>query len=255
MGANFSKIETVVSGETITASERNAEFDNILNNFTPAGMDDYSVNTTQMQATSDPYPGAVESLATSLAGELERIRFVIKQITGKAQWYIDPTNDSFASGTALIFYQASAPTGWTAVSVNDKFLRVVTSGGTGGTAGGSGLAPSSTVTLAHSHTVSSHTHTMANHKHAIPLADDGGGGGMTLTPRFSSSTSWGTVTFNPGTIYDTNTRSSGGTLGSAEFALSNVPDNNTTDAASPGTDSQLSNTAFQYADVIVATKN
>jgi hypothetical protein len=43
----------------------------------------------------------------------------------------------FASGTALLFYQAAAPTGWTKSVTNDnKALRVV-SGATGGSAGGS----------------------------------------------------------------------------------------------------------------------
>jgi hypothetical protein len=53
-------------------------------------MDDYSTNAAQMKTVTDPYPASAESLATSLAGELERIRYVIKQITGQAQWYIDP---------------------------------------------------------------------------------------------------------------------------------------------------------------------
>lgn len=43
----------------------------------------------------------------------------------------------FATGTALMFYQATAPTGWTKSTTNDnKALRVV-SGATGGSAGGS----------------------------------------------------------------------------------------------------------------------
>lgn len=93
MGANFSKLVTVADGQTITAAERNAEIDNILSNFTPTGMDDHSTNATQMQSTTDPYPGATESLPTSLAGELERIRYLIKQITGETQWYVDPNTD------------------------------------------------------------------------------------------------------------------------------------------------------------------
>lgn len=43
----------------------------------------------------------------------------------------------FVAGTSMVFYQASAPTGWTAESINDKALRVVSSGGTGGSDGGS----------------------------------------------------------------------------------------------------------------------
>jgi hypothetical protein len=52
------------------------------------------------------------------------------------------------AGTAMVFYQASAPVGWTAVAANDKFLRVVTAGGTGGTTGGTVAASTS---LAHTH--------------------------------------------------------------------------------------------------------
>lgn len=92
MGSNFSRIKTWIA-EVLTPADLNAEFDNILNNFTPSGLDDYSLNTAQMQSTADPYPASVESLATSGSGELERLRYLIKQITGEAQWYIDPDTD------------------------------------------------------------------------------------------------------------------------------------------------------------------
>lgn len=89
MPGNYSKITTVVTGGTILASDRNAEHDNHITNMTPAGVDDYSTNATQMQSTTDPYPSSSESLPTSLAGELERLRYVIKQMSGKSQWYVD----------------------------------------------------------------------------------------------------------------------------------------------------------------------
>lgn len=173
MPATFSKLVTVSAGQTITASERNAEFDNILNNLDPSGMGDYSVNTTQMRAVSDPYPGAVESLATDLAGELERIRFVIKQISGETQWYIDP-DASIATlaaivpaGTAMVFFQAAAPTGWTkSTTHNNKALRVVS--GTGGGNGGSHDLDSPPST-SHSHTGTSNAG--GNHDHGGVTAD------------------------------------------------------------------------------------
>src|SRR3990167_3826335 len=90
MPGNYSKVTTVSTGGTILASDRNSEHDNHITNCTPAGVDDYSTNATQMQSTTDPYPAAAESLATSLAGEFEPIRYVIKQVSGEAQWYIDP---------------------------------------------------------------------------------------------------------------------------------------------------------------------
>lgn len=91
MGANFSRIKNWVA-EVLTYGDLNAEFNNILNNFDPDGIDDASANATAMQATADPYPGdpPAVSLATSLRGEIQRLRYVIKQLTGEAQWYIDP---------------------------------------------------------------------------------------------------------------------------------------------------------------------
>jgi len=93
------------------------------------------------------------------------------------------------SGTRMLFYQASAPTGWSQVtSVNDKVLRVVDSGG--GTTGGSwtisglsvdGHSLSESELPSHSHDFSgsgntssdgSHSHTgstntTGSHRHSI----------------------------------------------------------------------------------------
>lgn len=91
MGATFSRVKTWTT-ETLTDSDLNGEFDNILNNLTPAGIDDESAADAAMQATTDPYPAAAISKPTSLQGELQRLRYLIKQITGEAQWYIDPDN-------------------------------------------------------------------------------------------------------------------------------------------------------------------
>lgn len=161
------------------------------------------------------------------------------------------------SGTKMAFYQASPPVGWTAVAVNDKFMRVVTSGGTGGTTGGSGATPSSTVTLAHTHTVASHTHTMGNHTHANPshVHAFAGAGAANLAATATK------VVMDTGddTCY---THSGAGSLQALSVrtisdgsTTSGAPSTNTSDAASPATDSQLSNTAFQYADFCVGTKD
>lgn len=263
MPATFSKLVTVSAGQTITASERNAEFDNILNNLDPSGVGDYSVNTTQMQATADPYPGGVESLATSLAGELERIRYVIKQITGKAQWYIDPVDALPTGGTTKIpFYMAAPPTGWTAVALNDKFLRVVTSGTTGGTSGGSGATPSSTVTLAHTHTVNGHVHDLSNHTHSMPTHQHiidyalGTNNITGTTAAVWSSDSDGATIKNDGTASPTaNQRQIKNTTKTDGSGTSGTPSSNSTSSASPGTDSQLSNHSFVYSDLVIASRD
>lgn len=118
MGATFSRLKTWAA-EILTYSDLNAEFDNILTNLTPAGIDDESTNAAAMQTTADPYPAASPSLATSLQGELQRIRYLIAQITGKTYWYIDPDTTIAAlnqgqtpPGTVLPYAGASAPTGY-----------------------------------------------------------------------------------------------------------------------------------------------
>jgi len=81
---------TRASGLTLTANIYNSDHQNHIDNGVPLQFDDYSVNVAQMKVVTDPFPGAVESLATTLAGELERLRFMIKQITGKGEWFTDP---------------------------------------------------------------------------------------------------------------------------------------------------------------------
>lgn len=157
------------------------------------------------------------------------------------------------SGTKMVFYQASAPTGWTAVAVNDKFLRVVTAGGTGGTTGGTVAASTS---LAHTHTVASHDHTLASHTHSIP--------NINLEPNGVTS-SYASDAYS-GAYADVNGagsslisyKNTGGSVsvhflnGRTDTSTSGAASGNT-GAASPSTDSQLG--AFAYADVVIATKD
>ena len=82
MGATFSRLKNWIA-ETLTYADLNAEIDNILTNLTTSGVDDYSTNATQMRLTTDPGESGTESLATSLAGELERIRYAIKEIKAR----------------------------------------------------------------------------------------------------------------------------------------------------------------------------
>lgn len=81
---------TRTTGTTLTANIYNSDHQNHIDNGVPLQQDDYSSNTTQMQSTTDPGEVGTESLATTLAGEIERLRFIIKEITGGAQWYVSP---------------------------------------------------------------------------------------------------------------------------------------------------------------------
>lgn len=86
MGALYSHT-TRATGTTLTAAIYNADHQNHIDNGVPAQLDDYSTNAAQMQSTTNPGAVGSESLATSLAGELERLRYVIKLVAGGAQWY------------------------------------------------------------------------------------------------------------------------------------------------------------------------
>ena len=86
MGATFPRIKNW-GEEILTNEDLNAEIDNILDNFVPLGMDDYSVNVVQMQIETDPGEVSSESLAVSLGGELERLRFTIAEVKGTTNWY------------------------------------------------------------------------------------------------------------------------------------------------------------------------
>lgn len=101
MGANFSRVKTWVSTEDVTYSDLNAEFDNILNNLTAANVDDYSANVSQMQTTADPGEVGTESLATSVAGEIARLRKLIAEITGEDEWYESPVSSIIGLANAI----------------------------------------------------------------------------------------------------------------------------------------------------------
>ena len=101
MGSTFSRVKTWLSAQTLTAADLNAEFDNVLNNLTPAGLDDESASDVAMQAVTDPYPGSVISKPTSLTGELQRIRYMINQIIGKTYWYEDKGGSAQVVNTTL----------------------------------------------------------------------------------------------------------------------------------------------------------
>lgn len=103
-GSIFNRVKTWIS-ETLTAADINAEFNNILDNLDAEGTGGYSDNTTEMQAQTDPGEVGSESLASSLADELERLRYEIAQIKGTTYWYTNPVtslsslNSAFGDGT------------------------------------------------------------------------------------------------------------------------------------------------------------
>jgi hypothetical protein len=84
---------TRANGTILTAAIYNADHLNHATQQIPEDTDDYSVSVTEMRTVTDPGEVGSESLATNLAGELERLRFAIKEIKGTAQWYETPAAD------------------------------------------------------------------------------------------------------------------------------------------------------------------
>ena len=101
MGALFSRVKTWVSTEDVTFSDLNAEFDNILNNLSAANVDDFSASVSQMQSSTDPGEVGTESLATSIAGEIQRLRFLVREITGEDEWYETPVSSITGLANAI----------------------------------------------------------------------------------------------------------------------------------------------------------
>lgn len=114
------------TGLVLTAAIYNADHQNHIDNQTPQMTDDYSTNQAQMQSAVDPGEVGTESLPTSLAGELERLRFAVQDLKlyiglTSAQWYVTPTGTvalakggtgattAAAARTALGVSEAGAP--------------------------------------------------------------------------------------------------------------------------------------------------
>jgi microcystin-dependent protein len=119
-GATFTiPLITVIPGQLIASALWNNEFTNIANNLNPLGLDGYEDTDTQMQIQTAPYPGSVTSHATSLGGEIERIRYQISQILGAttpAYWYAAPPtnltalqNITVPLGAVIDYHSATPP--------------------------------------------------------------------------------------------------------------------------------------------------
>ena len=100
-GALFPRVKTWGATDTLLASDLNAEFDNILNNFLPTMIQGYSVNVAQMQVQTAPGGVGSESLATQVSGEIERLRFQLAAIQGTTYWYQTPASSILSLNNAL----------------------------------------------------------------------------------------------------------------------------------------------------------
>ena len=110
---------TVIPGQLITAALWNNEWNNVGTNLNPLGIGGYEDTDAQMQIQTAPYPSSVTSHASSLGGDIERIRYQISAILGPttpAYWYAAPpiTLTAVASvvvplGAVIDYHSATPP--------------------------------------------------------------------------------------------------------------------------------------------------
>lgn len=89
-GGNFSMLKDRSTGDTVVADDDDAEWQNIISNLTPAGIDDASASVSAQQAYTNPS----SSLPTSLEGEIQGLRYQLGQaVHGSSSgeyWYNAP---------------------------------------------------------------------------------------------------------------------------------------------------------------------
>ncbi|HUR99982.1 MAG TPA: hypothetical protein VMZ26_18095 [Pyrinomonadaceae bacterium] len=109
MGATYPKYKTWAADEDLTTADLNAHVDNERNNLTPSGVDDHSSTLSQMKIQTNPGAQGTESQATSLGGELERLRYVLNRLIGGTFWYDAPASTISLLSTTLNQVQFTPP--------------------------------------------------------------------------------------------------------------------------------------------------
>lgn len=112
-------LNPAIPNQLITSALWDAEFTNIQTLTAPEGIEGYQDTDSETQIQTNPYPGSVLSKATSLAGEIERIRFVLAQMLGKQYWYQPAASGNtlgniFITGEIRAFGSSAVPTGFLA---------------------------------------------------------------------------------------------------------------------------------------------
>ena len=138
MPGNYSLRRTVKEDDPLDPTEYNADHQQHINNLTPPNVDDYSSSAAEMRSYVDPGDVDSESLATSMAGEIERLRYSIKHIKGVVngtavpQWYsksylvtvpnYSVTSLKLANGATAIQIINDATSGVTPIGTNTTLV-------------------------------------------------------------------------------------------------------------------------------------
>lgn len=123
LNGNFSDIVTWANGNISDANLSSSD------PIDTAKIDDYmSATGSEEDVQTDPYPGGSISRATTLKGELERLRYVIAEGLGITKWYqiIGPVGAQ--TGDVKFSIVQTAPAGW--ILADDGTIGNASSGGT-----------------------------------------------------------------------------------------------------------------------------
>lgn len=90
---NFNRLKVWGFKEALASADLNGEFDNLAQGIGPTTISGASTDVTAMGTAIDPGSTGNESLASTIAGELQRLRFAISRIVGKSVWYDAPDFD------------------------------------------------------------------------------------------------------------------------------------------------------------------
>lgn len=93
---NCSPFRTWATGDSLSASDLNSSFSTVATtNMSFSCIGDYSATQAQMETTTDPNSAGSVSLATSGAGELERLRYSIQHVFAWSAWWQNYSDVNF----------------------------------------------------------------------------------------------------------------------------------------------------------------
>jgi hypothetical protein len=224
----------------------------------------YNDATSTQWVIAAPQPDAstfVQTAGGTMTGPLTLAADPTATMQAATKQYVDTAataSASFPSGTVMLFYQATAPTGWTKLTTqDDKALRVV-AGATGGSAGGSN--PFSSVmaqTVVGSHTLSATEQASMSVSGSLS-------GAASVSGSFSGATNTGTVIVRgggsaggaaiSGTTGVNFDQGNAGVSGSISGSTSGGSISGTASGGNAAHNHPIM-MAIQYIDVILASKN
>ena len=257
-------VNTFSANTTIESSKVNANFTDIASEITGSlPRDGQAAMTGQLKSSSGSAAAPGQTFGSDAttgfylisAGKIGIAAGGVKvgeMDSGGVRTSTSVKYDAFPSGTALLFYNNTAPTGWTIVtsSINDKALRVVSGSGAGGGTGGATGGTTAFTSVFTSRTIAQAN--LPNYTLSHTLATAGAGAhNHSVTQRYYAQTEGGA-----GSV-QTFVRQAGVFTGTDSTDTSTEPNHThtITGSVTSGGSGTAMDFAVAYASVIIATKD